>query len=167
MFPISSLKTCNNCYRRLLIPFFRIYADLTLKPTYIWMCAKVQMILEFPLMWIRVTCLLSFHMPWDHSNSTFHYPIEELYKEPFRYIEERGIEKQENYSPLFPELYLSPHPFVPWITLCSSQACLLLVSLLSRDGGLRWWMPKWGTQFLWFADVPTKIVTILISILYQ
>ena len=41
-------------------------------------------------------------MPLDHSNLTFHYPIEALYKEPFGYIEEEEIEEQENYSPLFP-----------------------------------------------------------------
>ena len=27
------------------------------------MCAKGQIVLEFSLMWIRVTCLLAFHMP--------------------------------------------------------------------------------------------------------
>ena len=61
--------------------------DLTLKLVYIEMCTKGQMILEFSLMWIQVTCLLAFHMPSDHSDLTFHYPIEELYKEPFGYIE--------------------------------------------------------------------------------
>ena len=76
-----------------LIPFSHIYVDLTLKTTYIEMCAKGQIILEFSLMWIRVTCLLAFHMPWDGPDSTFHYPIEELYKEPFGYIEGRGIEE--------------------------------------------------------------------------
>ena len=44
-------------------------------------------------MWTGVTCLLAFHMPQDHSDLTFHYPSEALYKEPFGYIEE-----QENYS---------------------------------------------------------------------
>ena len=33
------------------------------------------------------------------------------------------------------------------------------MSLLSRDGGLKWWRPKWGIQFLWFADVPTEVVS--------
>ena len=37
---------------------------------------------------------------------TFHYPIKELYKEPFGYIEKGGIEVQENYSPLVLELIL-------------------------------------------------------------
>ena len=51
-------------------------------------------------MWIQVTCLMAFHIPQDHSDLTFHYPIEALYKEPFGYIEGRGIEEQETYSPL-------------------------------------------------------------------
>ena len=87
MFPRSSLKTCLNCYTWLLNSFLRIYMGLTPKNTYIGMCAKVQILLEFSLMWIWLTCLLAFHMPWDHSNSTFHYPIEKIYKERFGYIE--------------------------------------------------------------------------------
>ena len=100
MFPISSLKTCINFHTRLLIRFLRIYVDLTLKPMYIGMCAKGQIVLEFSLMWIRVTCLLAFDMHQDRLGFTFHYPIEALYKEPFGYIEGVGIEEQENYSPL-------------------------------------------------------------------
>src|SRR5713101_7263974 len=34
MFPRSSLKTPIICYTRLLNPFSRIHADITLKPTY-------------------------------------------------------------------------------------------------------------------------------------
>ena len=113
MFPRSSLKTCNNFHTRLLIPFSCIYTDLTLKPAYTGMCAKGQMILEFSLMWIRITCLLAFHMPWESLNSTFYYPIEELYKEPFGYIEGRGIEEQENYSPLLPKLILESASLCP------------------------------------------------------
>ena len=76
--------------------------DLTLKPVYIGMFAKGQIVLEFSLIWIRVTCLLAFHIPRDYSDLTFHYPIEALYKEPFGYIESGGIKEQENYSPLLP-----------------------------------------------------------------
>ena len=39
----------------------------------------------------------------------------------------------------------------------------LIVSLLSIYGGLKWLRPKWRTQFLQFADVPTEVVTIVIS----
>ena len=63
MFPISSLKTPIIYCTRLVIPFLRTYADIDIKPVYIRMCAKGQMILEFYLMWIQVTCLLTFHIP--------------------------------------------------------------------------------------------------------
>ena len=77
-----------------------MYMDMTLNPAYIGMCAKGQIVLEFSLMWIRFTCLLAFHMCLDRLDFTFYYPIEALYKEPFGYIERKGIEEQENYSPL-------------------------------------------------------------------
>ena len=167
MFPRSSLKTFKNCHTWLLNPFSRIYVGLTPKTAYIGTCAKGQILLEFSLMWIRVTCSLAFHMPWDHLDSTFHYPIEELYKELFGYIEGGELKSKKTIVHCCRSLYLSLHPFVPWSTFCSSQACLFLVILLSRDGGLKWWRPKWGTQFLWFADVPTEVVTIVIYVLYQ
>ena len=126
IFPISSLKTCIIFHTRLLNLFSHIYADMTLKPTYIRMCAKGQIVLEFSLMWIQITCLLAFHMPWDHSNLTFHYPIKALYKEPFGYIERGGIEEQENYIPLLSELILEFASLCPLSTLCSSQAFLFL-----------------------------------------
>ena len=93
MFPRSSLKTPVICCTWLLIPFLCIYMDITLKPVYIGMCTKGQRFLEFSLIWIQVTYLLAFHMPWDCSDLTFLYPIEALYKEPFWYIEGRGIEE--------------------------------------------------------------------------
>ena len=127
------------------------------------MCEKGQIVLEFSLMWIQVTCLLAFHMPWDHSDLTFHYPIEALYKEPFRYIERRGIEEQENYSPLLPELILESTSLCPFENFVFFPIFPLLVSLLSRDGGLKWWRPRWRTQFLQFADMPTEVVTCVIS----
>ena len=166
MFPRSSLKTCIIFYRWLLIPFLRIYADMTLKPTYIEMCAKGQIVLEFSLMSSRFTCLLDFHMPWDRLDLTFHYPIEALYKEPFGYIERGGIEEQENYSPLLPKLILEYASLFPLENFVFFPSLNLLVSLLSRDGGLKWWRPRWRTQFLRFADVPTEVVTIVISDLY-
>ena len=63
IFPISSLKTCIICHTQFLIPLSCIYVDLTLKPAYIGMCAKGQILLEFTLMWIQLTCLLAFDMP--------------------------------------------------------------------------------------------------------
>ena len=166
MFPGSSLKTCLICYTWLLNLFLRIYVDLTLKPMYIVMCAKGQIVLEFSLMWIRVTCLLGFYMHWYRSDLTFHYPIEELYKEPFGYIERRGIEEQENYSPLFPELVLESSSLCPFEHFVFFPRFPLLMSLLSRDGGLKWWRPRWRTQFLRLTDVPTEVVILVISNLY-
>ena len=115
MFPRSSLKICIIFHTWILNLFLRIYADMTLKPAYIGMCKKDkgQIVLDFSLMWIRVTCLLTFHMPWDHLDLTFHYPIEALYKEPFGYIEGGGIEEQENYSPLLSELILESASLCP------------------------------------------------------
>ena len=82
------------------------------------MCAKGQILLEFSLMWIRLTCLLAFPMPWDHSDSTFHCPIEELYKEPFGYIEGRRNWEQQNYSPLLSELVLESASLCPLEHFC-------------------------------------------------
>ena len=166
MFPRSSLKTCIIFYTRLLNLFSRIYADLTLKPAYIEMGAKRQIVLEFSLMWIWVTCILAFYMPWDRSDLTFHYPIEALYKEPFGYIEIGGIEEQENYSPLLLEIILESASLCPLDHFVFFPRFPFLVILLSRDGGLRWWRPKWWTKFLWLEDVLIEVVTIVISNLY-
>ena len=45
MFPRSSLKTPVILYTQLLNPFSHIHADITLKPAYIEMCAKGQIVL--------------------------------------------------------------------------------------------------------------------------
>ena len=116
MFPRSSLKACKNT--RLLNPFSHIYAGLTPRTAYIGMCAKGQILLEFSLMWIQLTCLLAFNMLWDRSDSTLHCPIEELYKEPFGYIEEHvRIESKETIVHYCQNLCLSLHSFVPWSTI--------------------------------------------------
>ena len=90
-----------------------MYASLTPKTAYIGMCEKGQIFLEFSLMWIRVTCLLAFYMPQYLSDSTFHYPIEALYKEPFVYIEEEELKSKKTIVHCCRGLYLSLHPFVP------------------------------------------------------
>ena len=97
---------------------------------------------------------------------TIHYPIEALYKEPFGYIERGGIEEKENYSPLLPQLILEFASLCPLEHFVFFPRFPFLVRLLSRDGGLKWWRPRWRTQFLQFADVPTKVVTIVIFDLY-
>ena len=80
---------------------------------------KIQIILEFSLMWIWLTCLLAFHMPWDRSDSTFHYLIDELYKEPFGYIEGiGGIESKRTIIHCCHNLCLSLHPLCPLEHFC-------------------------------------------------
>ena len=88
---------------------------------------------------------------------TFHYPIEALYKEPFGYIEGGEIEEQENYSPLLLELILESASLCPLEHFVFFSSLPLLMSLLSRDGGLKWWR----TQFLGFEEVSTEVVTIV------
>ena len=147
MFPIPSLKTCLICYMRLLNMFSRIYADLTIKPVYIEMCAKGQIVLEFSLMWIWMTCLLAFYMPWYCSDLTFHYPIEALYKEPFGYIEK----EEELKSKKTIVHYCHSLLVLEFASLCPLEHFVFfpsfpfLVSLLSRDGELKWWRPRWRT----------------------
>ena len=43
-----------------------------------------------------------------------------LYKELFGYIEKEELKSKKTIVHCFQSLYLSLHPFVPWITLCSS-----------------------------------------------
>ena len=115
-------------------------------------------------MWIQITCLLAFHIPWDCSNLTLHFPSGVLYKEPLIYIEEEELKSKRTIV----------HCCHSLLVLESTSLCPLehfvffpifhfLVSLLSRDGGLRWWRPRWRTQFLRFVDVLTEVVTIVIS----
>ena len=141
--------------------------DITLKPAYIGMCTKGQIFLEFSLMWIQVTCLLAFHMPRDSLDLTFHYPIEALYKEPFGYIEGGELKNKKTIVHCCRSLLI-----LESTSLCSLEHLVFfprfpfLVSLLSRDGGLRWCSPRWRTQFLRFANVLTEAVMHVISDLY-
>ena len=89
-------------------------------------------------------------------------PLKHYIRSPFDTLKGEELKSRKTIVHCCQSLYLSLHPFVPWSTLCSSQAYPLLVSLLSRDGGLKWWR----TQFLRFADVSTEVVTIVISDLY-
>ena len=149
-----------------------IYMDFYSITTYIrgsvpdnhvhWDVCIVQIILEFSLTWIRLTRLLAFHMPWDHSDLTLHYPLWRYIRNPLVHWRHIEILKQRNYSPLLPEFILESASLCPFgALLCSSQDFLLLVSLLSWDGGLRWWRPKWGIQFLRFTGMSLEVVSIL------
>ena len=134
-------------------PFIAYIRGLTSKTAYIGMCAKGQIILEFFLMWIQLTCLLAFHMPWDCSNSTFHYPIEELYKEPFGYIEGMRNWEQENYSPLLSELILES------ASLCPLEHFCVLPKLAICLWACYWDMEDWSggglSGGLNFSDLQT------------
>ena len=102
-------------------------------------------------------------MPRDPSDFTSHYPIEALYKEPLGYIEEEELKSKKTIV----------HYFRSFLILESASLCPLehfvffprfpfLVIFLSIDGRLKWWR----TEFLRFVDVPTEVVSIVISILY-
>ena len=61
----------------------------------------------------------------DHSDLTFNYPIKALHKEPFGYIEKEELKSKKTIVIVVVAfLYLSLHPFVPWSTFFSSQACI-------------------------------------------
>ena len=90
-----------------------------------------------------------------------------LYKEPLGYIEEEELKSKKTIV----------HCCHSFLVLDSASLCPLdhyvffpifpfLVRFLLRDGGLRSWRPRWRTQFLQFADVPTEVVILVISDLY-
>ena len=85
---------------------------------------------------------------------------------PLDTLKEGGIEEKENYSPLLLELILESTSLCPLEHFVFFPSLPLLVRLLSRDGGLKWWSPRWRTQFLRFTDVPIEVVTIVSSDLY-
>ena len=75
----------------------------------------VQIILEFSLTWIRLIWLLAFHMPWDRTDSTFHYPFESYIRNPLvHWRQEERIESKETIVHCCRNLCLSLHPF--WST---------------------------------------------------
>ena len=107
-------------------------------------------------------------MPQDRLNLTFHYPIEALYKEPLGYIEKEELKSKKpivHYCRIL--LVLESASLFPLEQFVFFSSLPLLVSLLSRDGGLRWWRPRWRTRFFWFADVPTEVITYVISDLFM
>ena len=99
-------------------------------------------------------------MPQDRSDLTLLYPSGVLYKEPLGYIEEEELKRKKTIVHCFRSLLVlestSLYPLEHFMLLPSFP---LFVSLLSNDGGLRWWR----TQFLRFADVPIEVVTYVIS----
>ena len=53
-------------------------------------------IFEVFLIWVRITWLLAFQIPWECLDSTLHYLFGVLYKEPLGYIEEEELKSKEN-----------------------------------------------------------------------
>ena len=56
----------------------------------------IQILLEFSLTWNRLIWLLAFHMPWDPSDSTLHYPLWSYIRNPlvhWRHIERLRAKK--------------------------------------------------------------------------
>ena len=92
-------------YIRGFEPYNRVHRDVCI----------VQIFLDFSLTWIWLIRLLAFHMPWDHSDSTFQYPFESYIRNPLvHWRQEEIIESKETIVHCFRNLYLSLHPFVPW-----------------------------------------------------
>ena len=77
------------------------------------MCIKPNVFGVF-LIEFRISWLLAFHMPREHSDSTLHCLFGVLYIEPLGYIEEENLESKETIVHCFLTcLCLSQHPFVP------------------------------------------------------
>ena len=105
-----------------------LYTDFNPITTYIhgfdpynhvhWDVCIIQILLEFSLTWIRLIRLLAFHMPWDRSDSTLHYPLWSYIRNPLvHWRQEERIESKEIIVHCCRNLYLSLHPFVPWSTV--------------------------------------------------
>ena len=91
-------------------------------------------------------------------------PLEWYIRNPLDTLKGRSWRERKLYSIVSIDcIYLSLHPFVPLEHFVLFPSLHFLVSFLSRDGGLRWWMPTWRNRFLWFADVPIEVVTCVIS----
>ena len=86
-----------------------------------------------------------------------------LYKEPIGYIEGEELKNNETIVHCCHSLHILESAFVPLEHFVFFPILPFLVSLLSRGGGLRWWRPRWRTQFLQFADVAVEVVTCVIS----
>ena len=105
-------------------------------------------------------------MPHDCSDLTFDYTIEALYKEPFGYIEGEEMKSKKTIVHCCRSLLiLESAPLCPLEHFVFFPSLPLFVSLLSKDGGLRWWRPRWRNQFLGFVEVPTEFV-IIVSMIY-
>ena len=143
MFPRSSLKTCLICYTWIFKPVLtyicgfdpqtHVHRDVCKRPNIFVVFLDVD----------SSHYLLDFHIPWDCSDLTFHYPSEALYKKPFGYIEGGELKSKKTIVHCCHSLIIlesaSIYPLEHFVFFPSFP---LLVSLLSRDGGLNLWFPK-------------------------
>ena len=112
----SSITT----YIRGYDPYSRVHRDVCI----------IQILLEFSLTWIRLIWLLAFHMPWDCTDSTFHYPFWSYIRNPLVHLKGGEIRENweyRNYSPLLPELMLestSLYPLEHFCVLTKLSFCL-------------------------------------------
>ena len=78
----------------------------------------IQILLEFSLTWIRLTWLLAFPMPWDRSDSTFHYPFESYIRNPLVHWKHKRELRAKKHSPVLPELMLESTSLCPLEHFC-------------------------------------------------
>ena len=71
------------------------------------------------LIWFWISWFLAFHIPWDHLDSTLHYPFGVLYKESLGYIEEGELKIKETIAHCyFILLILESASLCPFGSLC-------------------------------------------------
>ena len=126
MFPRSSLKTCVIFYTWLFNPFSHIHVDITLKPTYIGMCAKGEMLWSCP--WCGFESLVSWPSIYLEIARIWPSitPLKHYIRNPLDTLKGEELKSKKTIVHCCRSLYLSLHPFVPWSTWCYSQACLCL-----------------------------------------
>ena len=94
-------------------------------------------------------------MPCDHSDLTLHYPFGVLYKEPLGYIEGEELNNKEIIVHCCHNLLiLDSASLYPFGALCVLPKIAFACELAIK---------RWRTQFLWFTDMSTEVVTCVIS----
>ena len=92
---------------------------------------KMTIFFGFLLIWVRITWLLAFQMPWECSDSTLHYLFGVLYKEPLGHIEGEKLKSKKtivhcclnfSYTWVYIPLSLGAHSVLPKLAF-SLWAC--------------------------------------------
>ena len=149
MFPISSLKTPVIFHMWILNPFSCIHVDITLKHVFIGMCAKGQIFWSFPwcgseslVSWISI-CL---NIAWIWPSIT---PLKHYIRNHLDTLKREELKSKKTIVHCCCSLLI-----LEFASLCTLDHLVFfpsfpfIMSLLSRDGGLRWWRPRWRTQFI-------------------